>query len=310
MSEAPAEVVALAESRLQARAAKDWAQSDLLRDEIAKLGWVVSDSAGGYALAPKPPFSVLPNLAAIADRSQESSAPGIVVDVVVDGWPEDVRTFFAALLAHMPVDAHVVAVDAGNVDGAGIVLEEFVSIDNRVEAIHLQQDLQSLGWAAVRNALIRYSPADIHVILDLSTILSGDAITPLADAVCGGAQLAGWRGVNVNLEDNWRSFNDARSAGEVDAVLSYLLVVDRDAAVAQPIDAKARFYRNADLEWSLDLRANGAKVVMPTLDLPCTQARHHGYHDTDPEYRDRESKRTYDRLLQKHRGKTSQLAPR
>jgi hypothetical protein len=96
----------------------------------------------------------------------------------------------------------------------------------------------------------------------------------------------------------------------VDAVLSYLMAVDRNAALAQPIETKARFYRNADLEWSLDLRAGGSKVVMPTLDLPCMQARHHGYHDTEADYRDRESKRTYDRLLQKYRGKTALLAPR
>jgi cysteinyl-tRNA synthetase len=46
----PAEVVALAESRVVARAGKDFAQSDRLRDEIAAAGWVVRDVAGGYEL--------------------------------------------------------------------------------------------------------------------------------------------------------------------------------------------------------------------------------------------------------------------
>ncbi|HEX6389930.1 MAG TPA: cysteine--tRNA ligase [Solirubrobacteraceae bacterium] len=47
---APADVVQLAEARQTARAAKDFAESDRLRDEIAAAGWVVRDVAGGYEL--------------------------------------------------------------------------------------------------------------------------------------------------------------------------------------------------------------------------------------------------------------------
>src|SRR3954454_1578288 len=45
--EAPDEVRRLAESRLRPREAKDFAESDRLRDEIAAAGWVVRDVAGG-----------------------------------------------------------------------------------------------------------------------------------------------------------------------------------------------------------------------------------------------------------------------
>lgn len=48
---APADVVALAEERKAARAAKDWKRSDLLRDEIQKKGWAVKDGPGGYKLS-------------------------------------------------------------------------------------------------------------------------------------------------------------------------------------------------------------------------------------------------------------------
>ena len=43
----PAEVTALAEARAAARKAKDFAESDRLRDELAKLGWAVKDVPGG-----------------------------------------------------------------------------------------------------------------------------------------------------------------------------------------------------------------------------------------------------------------------
>ncbi|MCW2992433.1 MAG: cysteine--tRNA ligase [Solirubrobacterales bacterium] len=49
---APDDVVALAESRVRAREAKDFAESDRLRDEIAAAGWTVRDVAGGYELVP------------------------------------------------------------------------------------------------------------------------------------------------------------------------------------------------------------------------------------------------------------------
>jgi cysteinyl-tRNA synthetase len=48
--EAPPEVVALAQERLAARAARDFARADELRDAIAAAGWVVRDSADGFDL--------------------------------------------------------------------------------------------------------------------------------------------------------------------------------------------------------------------------------------------------------------------
>lgn len=48
--EAPAEVLALAENRKAARAAKDWKQSDVLRDQIDALGWQVKDTKNGQEL--------------------------------------------------------------------------------------------------------------------------------------------------------------------------------------------------------------------------------------------------------------------
>jgi cyanophycinase-like exopeptidase len=44
------QVIALVEQRLLARASKNWAESDKLRDEIAALGWTVQDSKDGYKL--------------------------------------------------------------------------------------------------------------------------------------------------------------------------------------------------------------------------------------------------------------------
>jgi cysteinyl-tRNA synthetase len=52
--QAPAEILKLAEARNAARQAKDWKESDRLRDELAKNGWEVRDAAGGWRLVRKP----------------------------------------------------------------------------------------------------------------------------------------------------------------------------------------------------------------------------------------------------------------
>jgi cysteinyl-tRNA synthetase len=49
-AEAPRKIVALAELRERAREAKDFAEADRLRDEIAAAGWEVRDVVGGFQL--------------------------------------------------------------------------------------------------------------------------------------------------------------------------------------------------------------------------------------------------------------------
>ena len=48
--EEPEAVVTMAESRREARANRDWATADRLRDEIQALGWLVRDTADGFEL--------------------------------------------------------------------------------------------------------------------------------------------------------------------------------------------------------------------------------------------------------------------
>ena len=51
-ADAPAGVIELADARAAARSAKDFAEADRLRDEIARAGWEVRDADDGYDLVP------------------------------------------------------------------------------------------------------------------------------------------------------------------------------------------------------------------------------------------------------------------
>ena len=309
---APPEVVELAELRTQARAARDFGQADSLRDQVHALGWELTDTPDGYVLTLLPAYRVAAALTDLPDVSAQAPTRACSAGLLVEGWPQDVRRCVEALVAHGPADLVVVGLDLGNVDGAGDVLHELALANpGRVEAWHLAKGPDQVGWGAARTALLRLDPARVHVVLDPSTVLTGDAITPLLDDLTRlpDAVAVGWRGALVDVADGWRSVVDA-GPGEVDVLLSYLFAVDRAAGLAAPPHPKARFYRNADLEWSLALREAGGRVYVVEGELPCHQERHRGYHDSDPAYRDKESRRTYDRLLSRFRGRTDLLSPR
>jgi cysteinyl-tRNA synthetase len=52
--EAPADVIELARARQDARATRDFAEADRLRDELAERGWEVRDAADGFRLVRRP----------------------------------------------------------------------------------------------------------------------------------------------------------------------------------------------------------------------------------------------------------------
>ena len=165
-----------------------------------------------------------------------------------------------------------------------------------------------LGWGHSINHLLANCDEKYVVIMDPSTNFTGDAITPVVTKLDEGFQGVGWRGGLVNVEDEWRSVDD-RGEGEVDVLFSYFFAMDREFAIkAGGANPSATYYRNADIEMSLGLRAAGGKLWQ--MDLPLVQGRHHGYHDVDTEYREKNSKKNYGRILEKYRGRTDILSAR
>jgi hypothetical protein len=165
-----------------------------------------------------------------------------------------------------------------------------------------------LGWGHTLNHFLKESNEKYLVIMDPSTNFLGDPIPATLEKLESGYVGVGWRGGLVNTDDDWRSVDD-RGAGEVDVLFSYYFGMDREFALAAGgANPSATYYRNADIELSLALRAAGGKLWQ--LDLPLEQGRHHGYHDVDPEYREKKSKDNYNRILERFRGQSDILSPR
>ncbi len=306
MADPPEHVRALAQQRAQARAARDFAAADAIRVQLEDQGWLVDDTAGGSALRPKPAFQVLPGPGALPDYSRPdysppdgSAGPGDAADrvatvtLLVQGYPDDLRECVSALVQYAPSGVLIAGLDLGNIDGSGDVLHELAAAHpGRLAHWHLPA---GLGWGAARTALLRADPGPVHVIMETSTILTGDALSPLLAATAeAGVVAAGWRGADP--DPDLRAFHEA-GPGPVTALLGYLLAVRTGAARrAGGFAAQAAYYRNADLEFSLRVGREGTLVV-PAGPLPVRQARHRGYHDADPAYRETESRRNYRRVL-------------
>jgi len=226
-------------------------------------------------------------------------AGSIRVCLIAEGFTEDFIKCVGAITANSKVPISIYANGKNN-----WLKEDLFDPDQ----ISLTQEKNPLGWGNIVNLFINNHTEDYLLIMDPSTIFLADPIPKTLDALNSGFQGVGWKGGLVNLEDQWRSTDD-KGVGEVDVLFSYYFAFDRtfvqNAGGANP---SAKYYRNADIELSLAMRAAGGRLIQ--VDLPLEQVRHHGYYDTDPDYRDKNSKKNYQRILERFRGKNEILSPR
>ena len=285
----------LAQARLDARAAKDFAKADQLRDQIAALGFEVIDIAGGFEFRAKERF---PKYASTRDIKAIKVEGDIAIAIIIDGFTADAAESVRSIKSNTktPIVAFVIGEPAELVD----------EIDLQFQIVSITENF---GWGENANALLKNISSKYLVIMDPSTRFNGDAIAPvLAELNKGEFSAVGWRGGLVNTDDEWRSVDD-KGPGEVDVIFSYFLAINcADATNAGGFNNRAIYYRNADIEFSLRLRNVNGRLLQ--MDLPLEQARHHGYYDTDPEFREVQSKKNYDRILERFRGKGAILSPR
>ena len=297
---APEIVIELARARLAARAAKDWPLADELRNKIAEYGFEVQDVGDGFEFKLKSPFPIVSrvgDLRKFTDKIFESA-----IGLIVDGYLEDLVITVESIKKFAPESCAILIVISGQPELGELAHQ----LDSRTFIAQIQE---GVGWGEAANAILKFSPSKYVIVMDPSTRLLGDAVTPtIAKLAEGSWSAVGWRGGLINTEDEWRSVDD-KGPGEVDVLFSYFLGLDRESAIeCGGFNIRAIYYRNADIEFSLRLLQAHGKLLQ--IDLPLEQARHHGYHDTDPAYRDEQSKKNYDRILERFRGKNEILVER
>lgn len=291
MSEAPQDVRELAERRADARAAKDFARADALREAIAEAGWTVVDEPGGWSLEP----AVTTTHEAHPFRAQdvpsllgEPATADISLHWVCEGWPEDIARAVASFRAHGGArDARYVVADVTDaVPGA---------FGDDVEVIALEP---GTGWAAARNAGLRRTAGRLALVLDGSIEATGDVWSPLEDALADpGVGIAGPFGI---VTHDLREFEEAPGPGDCDAVEGYAMAMRRELLTEVGLfDEKFRWYRTADIEYSFRVKDAGLRTVV--VPAPVIKHEHRMWFETEPAERAKWSKRNYYRFLDRWR---------
>ncbi len=289
---APDEVMRLAEQRATARAAKDFAAADGLRDQIRDLGWEVTDQPGGFALQPVVIEQISKPLATRAVASALDAEPAFDVSIhwVCEGWVDDIDralTAFRTTAGGRRLQ-FVVA------DVTGEAEKRWADADD-LEVVWLEPDT---GWAAARNAGLRRSLAPIVVALDGSIEPTGDALGPLEQALADpGIGICGPFGI---VTTDLREFREAPDPGPCDAVEGYLMAFRREVlAAVGGFDEKFRWYRTADIEWSFRVKDAGLRCeVVP---VPVAKHEHRAWAAATEDERASRSKRNFYRFLDRWR---------
>ena len=303
----PDDVLTAAHDRAQARAARDWAEADRLRDEIEAAGWKIADRGTDFALTPANP----PDLegggrvrygASGSVPSRLDDAPVALVSVVVIAaeHPEDLERALGPLRDHALDGTQVVIVANDPSPRQAGALEALEAVDPGGPGVATEIVWTSarLGHAAALNAGIRRASAPLVVLIDTSVEPTGDALTPVVAALeDASVAVAGRWGI---VSDDLRRFRDA-PPGDVDAIEGYWLAFRRsDYLERGPLDEAFRFYRNLDIWWSLVLRDGGDEAPnrrAVALDLPLVRHEHRGYVSVPEAERDRLSKRNFYRII-------------
>lgn len=309
----PEQVRQLAAERSAARAARDFARADALRDRIRALGWDPVDGPAGTSLRPtlavaQPGAVAYASADDLGSRLDGPARLDLSIVTVAETHLEDLRRLLTAVAAHPP---RAVAAERRELivvlNGADAATDEgFIGSSGGPAPIVIRTGA-ALGWADAVNLGLRRTLGEVVVLLDPSVEPTGDAISPLAAAFEDvSVGLAGGFGLRSS---DMRQFHDA-PPGEVDAVQGYFLAVRREALRAVGgFDHRFRFYRNADLDFSFAVRAAGWRAVA-TGELPLVLHEHRAYAALDPEERDRLSRRNFYRFLDHWRDRADLLLDR
>jgi len=281
------------------RRARDYVAADGIREKVLAQGFEVRDSRRATIAAPLPLWA----------RSVEAISASADVESLLEGAPDlDFTIGIVAREGCAELErcvssiqrwlgsqrAEVIVVDNGLEDTCSLRLDSVAEDDPHVRVFHADH---FLGSAAGRNVCLRQARGRYVLLIDTSVEVTGDVFSrlrPLLDDPTVG--VVGRWGVTTR---DIRSFDEAKAAGDVDAVEGYLLAFRREILrEIGLLDEKFRFYRHLDLDFSFAVRSRGYRAVVDTK-LPLVRHEHVDWERTPPEERERLSKRNFYRFLHK-----------
>jgi cysteinyl-tRNA synthetase len=302
-----AAVKSLVAEREGLRREKDYARADEIRGRLLALGFEVRDERTRTVVIPAPAWtSAREAISASEDVESLLEGPAeldFTVGVVARQGCAEVERCVGSVQRWLGSRrAEVLVVDNGLEEECRPQLDEVASEDPQVRVFHADH---FLGSAAGRNVALRQARGRYVLLIDTSVEVTGDVFSRLAkqldDPTVG--VVGRWGVVTRDI----RSFDEAKKAGDVDAVEGYLMAFRRELLrEIGLLDEKFRFYRHLDLDFSFALRSRGYRAVVDT-GLPLARHAHVDWEATPPEERERLSKRNFYRFLHKWGERTDLL---
>lgn len=239
-----------------------------------------------------------PNL--VPSRLDEAAGCAFSVLTLNAGWPEDLARFATALAAtsrHCDYELIAASNAAPEVEET---IRELAAGDRRVRGLSFSQ---RVGFGAARNAAITQARGEVVVVVDTSVEPTGDVLDPLGALL--GDRSVGMAGRWGLRSTDLRVFEEVTS-GEVDALQAYCLAFRRsDLGRVGLFDPRYKFYRNADLDYSLHWRAEGFRLV--AAELPLLRHAHREWEALSEQERERKSRDNFARFLRRWRDRTDLL---
>jgi len=291
----PEEVRRWTDEREAARRRRDFAEADALRERIRQAGWAMTDTPAGPVLAPGPPPDRPPAFGTpeeVPSLLDDPPTADFSVQWFPERWPEDVLRGIGSFRRFQGTwSVQHVVVESGR---------QPAEWPDDVDVVSMRA---GVGWGAARNAGLRRAAGHVVVVADGSVQAEGDVLTPLVQALRD--PWIGMTGPFGVVSDDLRQFRD--SAGpEVDAIEAYLLAFRRELLLGGlRFDPQFAFYRNADLDLSLQVKALGLRVVVTPV--PVRRHAHRGWESVPGDRRDSLSKRNFYRFLDRWRSREDLL---
>jgi cysteinyl-tRNA synthetase len=213
-----------------------------------------------------------------------------------DGWVEDLERLHTSLRDQLgPRDWELVVVD-NPVDDADS--ERIAALPN---VLHVPLR-DHVGWGAGRNLGLRQATGRVAIVIDTSVELTGDVLGPLEGHLEDpGIGLVGRWGVVTKEGHHFEESDGPQDApsgapSNVDGVEAYFMATRRsDLTKTGLFEAKFKWYRNADIDFSFKVRDAGLRTVVdPTL--PIERHAHRLWEVTPEAERDELSRKNFFRF--------------
>ncbi len=308
----PTEVSDEISHRTKHRGRQDYARADSIRSDLLDSGFVVQDGDTATFVRPKTDWEMrqerwhtYSSEAEVGSLVGETDEVEISVGIVACNYMLDVKRCVESALEWLGErNSEVVVVDNGSTDGTDEWLEEAAANESRLRVIHIDHPL---GEGSAKRILLKQCAGRTVVMVDTSVEVQGDIFGPidlaLEDEAVGVTGPFGLRTTDLH------HFHDGEGeSGEMDAMQAYCFAFRRSRLKDVGLPRQVfRFYRNLDLDFSFQFKAQGYKIVADP-ELPVEQHEHRVWSELGEAERDELSRKNYGRFLDRWGDRADLLA--